>query len=174
MLNIVMMVRGRYIHPNVARELEVIEDPILKEINTMIACIHEANYPTAENSAAEAGYTKERSKNNRNAIAIHVVEHFMVEEPVFLGLLRKETQKTNIICIIRYEGSGWKIYDTEVFNTEKLAYLFRHLKYYQLNVLLDGISEEYLKELYIEARKARPGAIDVPPAGQPEEHPGLV
>jgi len=169
-----MVSTSRYFHPGVGRAPEITEDPVRKEINTIIACIHEANYATAENSAEEAGFTKEKSKNGKNAIAIHVVEYFTAEEPGFLGLFTREIQKMNVICILRYNGSSWKIRDSEVYSTEKLADLFRHFKYYNLNVLVDGISESYLKELYIEARKARPGVIDRPIDTIPENPGGFL
>jgi len=157
-----MMAKGSYVHPKLARTPEIVEDPVRKEISKMIDCIHAANYATAENSAEEAGYSKERYENGINAVTIRVVEYFSVEKTVFLGLFKQDTQKMRVICIIRYEGSGWKMHDTEIFNTEKVADLFRHFKYYNLNVVFDGISEEYLNALYIEARKARRGVIDHP------------
>ena len=164
-----MVMRGRYIHP-MGRAAET-EEPVRTEISRMLTCIHAANYSTAENSAEEAGYTGTTSGNGRNAVVIRVVEYFTVREPVFLGLFMQEMQKMKVICMIRYEGSGWKIHDTEVFDTEKLADLFRHFRYYNLKVLLEGISGEYLNELFIEARNARPGAIDRP-LNDPEENSG--
>jgi hypothetical protein len=157
-------------YPEERRGLEVIQGSLLEEISRMISCIHAANYITEENSPKEAGYSEKGSKNSRNGIAIHIVEYITVEEPAFLGLFTKGTLKSNVICIVRFEGSCWKINNSEVFNTEKFADLFRHLKYYNMNVLLEGLSEDYLRDLYIESRKSRPGAIDRPFL----ETPGLV
>ncbi len=138
------------------------EDPVRAEITQMITCIKAADCLTVEHTADEAGYSGEKSSRGENPVTIHVIEYVLVKQPVFMGLITKEIQQSKPICIIRFEGSIWKIKEEDIFNTEKLSVLYRHLKYYGLKIQLEGTSEEILNGIYIEARKARPGAIDRP------------
>jgi len=139
------------------------EDPVRAEITKMITCVKATNYTTMENIADETGYSNEESKRGKYLIAIHVVENVSAEEFVFMGLIKREIQKSNPICTIRFDGSSWKIPDVDIHNTEKLSDLYRHLKYFGLKIDLEGTAEEILNRIYIEARQERSGAIDYPP-----------
>jgi len=138
------------------------EDPIRAEISKMITCVKATNYTTLETNADETGYSVEESKRGKNDISIHVVEFIPDEEYVFLGLIRREIQKSNPICTIRFDGTNWRIPEIDIQNTEKLSDLYRHLKYYGLKIQLEGTSEQTLNKIYIEVREDRPGAIDYP------------
>jgi hypothetical protein len=138
------------------------EDAVRAEINKMISCIKAANYSTMENTAEDAGYSDEESKRGKNPVAIHVVEYVPVEKPLLMGLITREIQQKNPVCILRYDNACWKIPEIDIHNTEKLSDLYKHLRYYGLKIQLEGASEERLNRIYIESREARPGAVDHP------------
>ncbi|ABS55242.1 hypothetical protein Mboo_0724 [Methanoregula boonei 6A8] len=145
------------------------QDPVRAEINRMISCIKAANYSTVENNAEDTGYSGKESEQGKKPVVIHVVEFVPVEKPVFLGLITREIQQRNPICSVQFDNSVWKIPQNEIFQTEKLSDLYKHLKYYGLKIQLEGASEDILNRIYVEAREARPGAVDRLPASESEK-----
>jgi len=139
------------------------EDPVRAEINKVISYIKAANYSTLENTPEEAGYPDKESERGKNPVAIHVVEYVTKEKPVMFGLITREIQQRNPVCVIQYFESAWTIPEKDIHNTEKLSQLYQHLRYYGLKIHMEGAPEEILDRIYIEAREARPGAKDPPP-----------
>ena len=136
------------------------EYPIRDSINRIINCIRAADFGTTEITPEDAGYAVEDPGDGHFEVALHVVQYIKTEEPAFMGLVKRQVQKMIPVCVMRFDGSAWSIHASEIFSTEKLSDLYRHLKYYNFDVRLEGITEDLLGMVYKEARAARPGAMD--------------
>jgi len=153
--------RCSYIHPSTRSQANT-EDTVRETINKMITCIKAGDYVTAENTAEEAGYSSKDAKTGGNPVVLHVGVVALVEERGFMGLMKKEVRRMAPICLIRFDSPSWKIHEKDIFNTERLSELYRHLKYYDLDVQVEGVPKDTLNTIYIETRKDRSGAIDLP------------
>jgi hypothetical protein len=126
----------------------------------MVNCIRAADYATTEITPEDAGYTVENPEGGRFEVALHVVEIISAEESSFMGLIKTQVQRAVPVCVIRFSGSSWWIHASEVYSTEKLSDLYRHLQYFNMDIRLEGITTEVLAKVYREAREERPGATD--------------